>query len=171
MPRSSRICFYSVFLASAPIAIAQDQVPSDAELRSAYCIPVLQQQLTLAKQIDAMDTKSENDPTTPADVRAQSLATREARQREIADLDSALKRLQAYLLPRFFQRDPVAMVAAQKRGETDWQQLADGMQSQCATRCAAITMSAEAVACINSCVNPELVARLKACKNPTWLPF
>jgi hypothetical protein len=170
MPRSSLVWLWPSLLGFAPIAIAQDksQMPSDAELRTAYCIPVITRELSDTKQAAAEAEQQANDPVTASygaqDKFLQVLAQLKNR---IAELDSALKRLEAYLLPRRFQRDPVALAAAQKRGEADYQELMGG---ECAARCMAVA-NANLTACLSSCNPPDLVARLKACKDPTWLPF
>lgn len=151
------------------MAIGQNlPVPTDAELRTAYCIPVITRELSDTKQAAAEAEHQANGPGT-ATYGAQDkfLQVLAGLKNRIAELESALKRLEAYLLPRVSQRDPIALAAAQKRGEADYQELMGG---ECGARCMAGS-DADLSVCLNSCVSPGLVTRVKACKNPTWLPF
>ena len=153
-------------VALAPMAIAHDQVPSDAELRSAYCITVLQRELADMKQIAAQVENTLRDPRSTAEGRdaAKSLAPA---KKDMGDVEAALSRLQAYLVPRMTQRDPIALMAASKRGEADYQALMGGA---CTSDCMAAAPDRQN-ACVVACANSELVVRLRACRNPTWLPF
>jgi hypothetical protein len=150
------------------VAVSQDTVPSDAELRTAYCIPVLQFEIKMVNdaQASADNWFKRNPPSTP-ELQKQIAETSEQGREEIARLNSTLSRLQAYLLPRFMQRDPVALAMATKRAQADLQEL-QANANRCVKQCAT---APDNKACLESCGDPDLTVRLKSCIAPTWLPF
>jgi len=172
------------------VAVAQDTVPTDAELRSAYCIPVLQSEIKmLSDAVASMDRwRSQNDqsfqqnPPSPdvqnqlRENQKQYLESTEKVREGIARRKSTLNRLQAYLLPRLMHLDPMAIALATKRGDADVQGLHD-MSHRCGSQCGISDQIGgpdpddKAKACFASCSDKDLVARLKACSTPTWLPF
>lgn len=94
---------------------------------------------------------------------------------QLAESQSALARLQAYLLPRLMQLDAIAIAAAQSRGDADVRELLN-MQAQCDACVARAREKTPAKpddsACRESeCKRPAAQDRLQACKNPAWLPF
>jgi hypothetical protein len=152
------------FYAFASIAMSQDLVPSDAELRSAYCLPVVKAEIKLARDAIAMADANKTSPI-PAVQENLTKASEELRK-GLVQAESALNRLQAYLVPRVMARDPVALMAATQRGEADLRAL-ESMAAQYAA-CRGVT---DDKACIDSYTDKDLVARIRACANPTWLPF
>jgi hypothetical protein len=93
----------------------------------------------------------------------------------IAKLESTLNRLQLYLLPRIAHRDPVALAAAQDRGEADVRQV-QAVSDRCVKDCGASNplepSDDKKRACLDSCKpDTDLVTRVGACASPTWLPF
>jgi hypothetical protein len=137
------------------VGLAQsDSLPSDGELRSAYCIPVLKWQITQAKSIAAVANAADGP------------------RNDLPQLESALNRLQLYLLPRIAYRDPVSLMGAQKRGEADTQEL-ESMTQRCSARCLGADKGnhEQQGACWNSCADSGLIDRMRACRNPSWLPF
>jgi hypothetical protein len=145
-------------------SLAQDSPePSDVELHSMYCIPVLNYQIALTGEMA-------NTQLAPG---ATSFAKDQVRnaQADLAKLQSARDRLKAYMLPRMSHRDPMALALAGNRGEKDVDQFKAAMKSidQCAGGCS------EDVACTSKCttdgIDKDLVSRMQACRNPTWLPF
>jgi hypothetical protein len=148
--------FVPMLLMLASVASAQEMTqPSDTELRSAYCITVLQWQVNNTSQFIAASESS----TPPQDVAAQRSA--------LEKLGSALDRLRSYLVPRIGHRDPAGLRLAYKRGQDDIQQL--DKSAQCELECKA--KSKDSAACAESCTDKALVARMRACSEPSWLPF
>src|SRR6516225_11754592 len=87
-------------LAVTTTALAQQtQLPTDADLRSVYCIKMLEFRVELARE--AVVDPSQRDPnvTYPPFVR-------EVDEQRAKD-ESTLARLKAYLLPRLLYLDPV----------------------------------------------------------------
>jgi hypothetical protein len=136
--------------------------PTDGELRSAYCIPILQWQIDAMSRANSSVIIPGNDQT-PEQQRAHGKL-----RRELEKVRSALDRLQSYLLPRMLNRDPMALALARKRGENDLQQLVKGAD-QCINECEAA--KGEPAVCAESCIDKALVERMRACADPSWLPF
>ena len=131
---------------------------------------MLKWQIVLSKVIEANRLASDKEASTQA-LGERLSKTHDALRKEIAQLESTLNRLQLYLLPRVTQRDPVAIIAAEKRAEADLQELRRAT-AECTTDCAKSGHGDDPTnACAESCVGSDLVARLRACKNPSWLPF
>jgi len=167
---------WSFLLFFALIAAAQDSIPTDSELRSAYCVPVLQWQIRESRSRLAESIEAEKKAVTPA-FRQFLVSTIKDFQQDIAENESALKRLQSYLLPRLQHLDPTALMLASNRGDADRQQL-QATITRCLDQCGiSLTqptpMDDEQKECNKSCLNSdtELVTRLRACRNPSWLPF
>jgi hypothetical protein len=154
-------------------AIAQDSLPTDSELHTAYCIPVLQWQIQWYREIFGAQTANLANGAQTPELKQHASKLSDQTRKLIADLESALNRLQLYLLPRIEHRDSFALVAAQKRGESDVQEF-KGLPDRCGTECG-VPLGASAndtqQACLASCANKDVVLRMKACATPTWLPF
>jgi hypothetical protein len=154
-----------LLLPFASIAAAQElSLPSDAELHSAYCVPVLKWTIENTRSVI---TYSDNGPQSP-EVRRNTEEMRKA----LGETQTALNRLQAYLAPRIAYRDPIAFVAAQKRADADIAQ-AKSLADRCITQCTA-SSPRDPIACLKSCESDqgkELTSRLSACRTPSWLPF
>jgi hypothetical protein len=160
------VCLLLVSVAQT--SAAQDSLPTDAELRSAYCIPVLRWEINLARQADSQLGPDVSD--SPPEQKARTLV-----REGIAKLESTLNRLQLYLLPRIMHRDPVALAAAQNRGEADVRQV-QAVSDRCVKDCGASNplepSDDKKRACLDSCKpDMDLVTRVGACASPTWLPF
>jgi hypothetical protein len=167
----------SMFLLAAASLIftrasAQNFVePTDAELRSVYCLKMLRSQLEMAKPVLAQRDAAIQSAQTPEAKDFQTKLALDTRK-SVAEIERAVDRLQAYLLPRFMSRDPVAMIAAQKRADADWHALWEA-SGRCLNECPPPTSADDPKtrACLQSCDRPEIREQLNACKNPSWLPF
>jgi len=153
----------ALFLACVGPASAQLAVPTDNELRTAYCIPVVKAQIEIENQAIAMAEGQRQSPTPEAQNLVKEIP---AMREDLAKRQTALDRLQLYLLPKMQALDPIALTAAMHRGDADVLELKASAQ-RCAAKC---TSAPDWNACISQC-NPDLSARVKACANPTWLPF
>jgi hypothetical protein len=143
-------------------------IPTDIELRTAYCIRVVQSDIDALQHILASPTaKSELDPEFAAELRK----ARAVAEKGLDERTSTLHRLQSFLLPRAQYLDATALMAAMGRADVDvraWSQLT--------TQCARVTCKDEigaggGSACISSCLGGDLGSRLNSCRNPAWLPF
>ena len=145
--------------------LAQESLPTDAELRSAYCIPVLQWQITWHQEMVSSANKA------PAELPEQASQLDPHARENIEQLQAALNRLQSYLLPRIGHRDSSSMLLATSRGQSDLKALS-AMTERCSAKCVIAGTPDDAKrACFDSCTDKDLVSRIRACANPTWLPF
>jgi len=138
----SRISAIIALVTFPGIAPAQEPL-SEADLRSAYCVPVLQWEIAQVQR---------------------------GGDREVLEkLSSALTRVQAYLRPRMSQLDPTALAQAQNRARDDVQGLQTGLQ--CTVNCASKNPTeTAAAACTKSCMDTAILARMGACEVASWVP-
>lgn len=146
----------------------QQAVPTDTELRSAYCMSVIKAEVGVYQRGAAKADAAVKNASTPEQQQWAAKISAEAHE-ELTKLEAALDRLQLYLLPRLQARDPVALAAAMKRGDADFQGLMT-MGERCPTKCGG-PQDDKWRACMNSCLDKDLQARVRACDTPTWLPF
>ncbi len=129
-------------------ALAQRQLPSALEARTAYCISVLN-----GRGVDA-----ETRASLPAP-RAQQDALRELR----ASLDADVRRLRSYLVPRMKYLDGAALLAAADRGQADVNAFLK-TERACEERCE------KSAVCLRACAVKDVVAeRVTACRPVSWL--
>jgi hypothetical protein len=88
---------------------------------------------------------------------------------DLSQLESALNRLQLYLLPRMKYLDASALMGASSRAASDMQEWHTKI-TQCRNEAKELKRD-EAIALLGKCASGDLFDRLKACRNPTWLPF
>lgn len=178
-----QLVFAVLFVCAAPNALAE-KLPTDAELRSAYCLTVLK--TTLQEQQNYEQELSENvenlENGRPAAGVYESIPLNKLQEmlasvrQGLSVARSAQNRLQLYLVPRLQYLDSFSILGASKRAETDLKDL-DGLSrtplfQQCVTKC--FTGQAEGDTCLNKCLGPTnaaLRARITSCSRPTWLPF
>lgn len=160
-------------------AFPQRPLPTDTELRAAYCVPVLQSDIAdLRKLLAEVDNSIERIQDTPLEIRQQVLKTLQESKRDlpqkIAERESALNRVQLFILPRMRYLDTSALLGATQRGASDIQQWAT-VTSKCARQCRQRSTdeatSDQYSSCLKTCTSGDLEIRLSACRNPTWLPF
>ena len=155
-------------LAVTVVGASAQMPPSDSELRSTYCIPLLQANVQatrnlaeqLATQIQAANQKE-----------AQALEgiLNIARQEVAADED-AWSRLRAYVAPRASAVQIEGLEAALQRGKVDSTRI-QAERERCGQTCGP-WQSPGFSACLSACTDKSpLLARLQQCKAPTWLPF
>lgn len=165
-------------LTSTPAQI-QERIPTDIELHAAACIPMMQWGVRTSRE--ALTEIEQGIATIRARPPEQQFALEiaEGQRRDAAKAlettDSALKRLQAYLLPRLMTLDAFSVMAANNRGEADVQELERNVDACNACSQAAIhrnpTKPDFAACAANECNLKPVNDRLAACRNPSWLPF
>jgi hypothetical protein len=139
---------------------AQDNGPTDTDLRAGYCLGLLQSLIPLACQIPT------GLPPASSDILKQGCQ----KQR------NNYKRLSAYLEARgylFGPKDPTVVLVAENRGITDSKNCEaertpeeDACLMQCPT-----TDTNSFTACVDACPAPESCARQKQCRDLSFLPF
>ena len=146
--------------------------PSDAVLRSAYCIPIVQWGIDYTTKKVAISANGQT--------REQQSANAQARK-ALEKWESALHRLRAYLIPRMPNRDPtaLALALALKEGKDDAQQLEKNEHCffDCFTKknegnpLSGETQHEILEPCSDPCVDKVMVERMRACAELSWLPL
>jgi hypothetical protein len=155
------------------------RMPTDTELHAAACIPMVQFQLSLSREmLNSFDKNLSATMALPPEQRYGLETLQKGRQEAaqgVTETESALNRLQAYLLPRLMTLDALSIVAATNRGKADVQEIKSFADSCGTCTDAAITKNPQAPdynACrANECKHLPVQDRAAACRNPSWLPF
>ena len=121
-------------------------LPTDVDLKAAYCTPVYRSRLDAMSSFDG----SGNSPVAAEIVK---------NYRE--SVQSDMRRTQLYLLPRLAYLSPDSLLAAAKGGEED---LAALSRTASACKC-------ETIECLGNCPSGPETARLKTCDGASFLPF
>jgi hypothetical protein len=147
---------------------AQQQAPSDDELRSIYCVEVLRAEIDLQHHLISASDAAAASAITPA-LRQQWIDTSAELLQGLAKLEVVRYKLQAYMLPRIRALDSAALATAMRQGDSDFQDsriIAD----RCAAECnPAQTSNQQPIVCSGSCGDKALLSRISACDKPTWL--
>lgn len=138
---------------------AQQQMPTDVQLRAAYCIVVTQKRIEHLQKLPAS-----------SDAKVQQLMNR--------DIDGAKNRLNR-LQTQLQALDSPLIAEAKKRAETDFPSYSPRTRKlapKCTAECRVSTSQGEAqfdaLRCFDSCmVRDELIARVSSCYHQLdWLP-
>lgn len=154
-----RLLFCSIASSVAASALAQS-LPTDTDLRTAYCITVAKSQLIVTQQM--LNGEPERSP---------AFAFVQKTHKEQADL---VNRLQSYLLPKLSGLDAEPLLLAVKRAVVDLEE-GKAAASACASRCEPSLQNGRPTqrwsACVDECLVSPLARRLRACSTPDWLPY
>jgi len=160
-------------------ASAQMRLPTGIELRAAYCVEVLQNDIAEINEMQAsVDHEIKHIEDVPPDERQTvTQALREGQSglpKDVAERQSTLNRLQLFIVPRMKYLDANALLGANERAKSDLHDFA-ALVHRCSAQCrgptAGHTSGNMMVSCIQKCTSGALIDRLNACRNPTWLPF
>jgi hypothetical protein len=137
---------------------AQDvkTLPSEIDLRAAYCIPIVQHIISVFRSVGHELDPPENKKLVD----------------EVLDgLRADLRRLQLYLLPRLTHLTPLGVVVARRRAQEDLAQL-DDYGKTCSAKCDHLRYKSSWSSCNTKCqaANP-LNPRLQTCSDLGWLPY
>ncbi|SAK77628.1 hypothetical protein AWB81_03748 [Caballeronia arationis] len=144
-----------LLFAQIPIhGFAQQQLqpPNDVDLRAAYCVPIVRNQVDIYQ--NAMTEPPSN---SQVDQAIKKLA---------ADAQQNLARLQRYLVPRMPYLDSTALLAAMAQGKDDSQR-ALTEATQCMATC---QNKPNPMQCMNACTT-DTMQRVRRCSQLDWLPF
>jgi hypothetical protein len=148
---------------------AQQQAPSNDELRSMYCLEVIRAEIVLQRHLISASDAAAAGAITP-DLRQQWIDTSAELLQGLAKLEVARYRLQAYMLPRIPTLDTFALATAMRQGDADFQ-ASRLVADRCAAECSsAQPTSQQSSACSSSCGDKTQLSRVSACEEPTWLP-
>ena len=141
----TRLCISTIIALLTLPGTAAAESPNEADLHSAYCVPVLQYEIAQTQ--------------------------RGGDRQMLEKLQAALNQVQAYLHPRMPKLDPMALAQMQSRAQGDIQQFQKGVQ--CMGNCASgkdDPTKTEAAACTKSCMDMGAVAHMDTCTKLIWLP-
>ncbi len=146
---------------------AQNRLPSDVELRSAYCTSFIN-----AKVASINTSVSEVRSSLEASTQIKDLLIGLLNE-EIQKSENALIRLRAYLTPKIDRLDSTALIVAFKLGASDF--TAHKTQGGvCNAKCKSVLELAKPEQynnCMSQCLNPSLSKKETECIAPDWLPF
>ena len=154
-------------------------LPSDVDLRAAYCMEVLNLEIQAIEEIRQTTPRFLSELSgpnyqalTPAErdqlrnILTQNLADA---PREQSNRQQTLQRIRLYIVPRISYLDSSSLLAAMTSAKADKTNYANKVQetaTTCHPRCQSDT------ACLARCAGVvEITSRFEACRNPTWLPF
>jgi hypothetical protein len=168
---NKRVLVAILYLGLASHVDAQQpyDLPTDTDLRAAYCLSVSQ---TMLADLERLQNQISANGGAGAEADA---TTRNA----IAGLSDRVSRLRAYVLPKAAANDngAIGLAAAAQRGRQDLATLQSGSQIAACTRsCAAkhIGHTPEENQAMTQCVQgcaPDISRKLRACTDLSWLPF
>jgi hypothetical protein len=156
---------YVLILMLTGIAYAQESkaLPSEIDLRAAYCIPIAQHLVSLMEEASKLISRPEKNTSTEVN-------------NALTGAHNDLRRLQLYLLPRIAHLQMLGIAAALQRGKEDLIQVEEYGKT-CAAKCQHLEHARNSdpwMACLTRCNqgNP-LNSRLKTCSGSElgWLPY
>jgi hypothetical protein len=141
---------------------AQGAMPSDIDLKTAYCLRVKQRQQEWSRKL-----MSEQQP---------SSAGYAYLQKSVRDTEADLDRLRTYLIPKIPMLDITGIVLATNRADKDVGEALSSATEQCLQTCAPAMqggqMTPEWNTCITDCSAKSPVSvRIHSCTDVNWLPF
>lgn len=151
--------YFAILAVMFCTAAAAEQMPTDVDLKTAYCLKVKQRQVAFINSFA--------EPTTSAG--------QDYKQKMLRDHSTEVNRLQSYLLPKLKYLDLNALQGAANRAEADVND-SEGMSKQCIARCDPHvvngTLTEKWRVCLEGCTADFPAAtRVSACQKIDWLPF
>jgi len=158
----------SVSWVTAAVA-AQQQPPSDDELRSMYCVEVLRAEIDLQHHLISASDAAAASAITP-ELRQQWIDTSVELLQGLKKLEVARYRLQVYMLPRIPALDSFALATAMRQGNADFEE-SRAVADRCTVECnSPQPANQQPPVCSISCGDKTSLSRVSACDKPTWLP-
>ena len=159
------LCIAAALWSAAPFALA-DTLPTNTDLKAAYCITILNQRLAVASGTVA-NTRADQRPKV-----ARILLT---------PVETNLRRLERYLLPRLADLEVTGIEAAAQSAREDYAAMNQEVAACVAAPPACeiplddpIAKDADIKKCLsNPCAaNPsQNTLRIRACFDTSWLPY
>lgn len=140
----------AVLMALNCIAGHTQQLPDAVDLKSAYCLAVVQ------NQVLGLEASINTNPALPERQQALIVASQN-------DAKARLDRIRRYLFPRIPYLDPTGLAVARQQGIDD-QARSVKLLSDCINTC-------QTRECLEACEPPDLAAKVRACAKTDWLPF
>ena len=164
-----RVFLLGLCASLVPVGTLAQQLPSDIELRAAYCTRILKMDAELYRGGAVAYGKAiqevENSPPQPGDAKLKENLREglNGAQRDIQNAQSELDRVNSYLLPRLSYLDATAILGALHRADAD---ITASRQMNCSAECQKDLACAQ-----RECVRHDIVARFRVCRDLSWLPF
>lgn len=161
MTRSASAALSGLILLCNAFSAQAQVLPTDVDLKSAYCMRIKQRQSPMLNQI-----LRGHAPGHPA---------YDTSQRILREHESDIHRLRSYLVPRMSSLDTTGLLAAANRADADMNERASS-SSRCPDTCRQQAENGQPTekwsACLDACLvdDPSWV-RVKSCEKVTWLPF
>jgi len=108
-----------VALSCSSGVVAQQQPPSEDELRSMYCVEVIRAEIGLQRHLISASDAAASSATTPL-LRQQWIDTSAELLQGLAELEVVRYRLQTYMLPKIHALDAFSLAEAMRRGDADF---------------------------------------------------
>lgn len=145
-------------------SVEAKELPSQTDLRAAYCIPIVQNSIDVTRLLMTMlgSTVSTEDLTAL-----------------LAEETDQLRRLQLYLLPRISHLEPLGLTTAMQKAKEDLaqsEQYGESCRAKCKQsvnqRASADKRASAERACWDKCIAEAPVrSRSKDCFDLRWLPY
>jgi hypothetical protein len=166
-------------MAQAPMSA----LPNATDLHAAYCTQVLkllidgsESTVTLFSGPEYSTVPGPNDPPELRASKAKAAAANREMKASLESQKAMLRKIDLYLKPRFFNLDPLPLVAAKRAAQEDWDRIGSAT-SACQNECP-ITLEADALTkCNDSCTLrampdlPTIQNKTESCIKLDWLPF
>jgi len=163
------LLYSSALYALTTVAVAQQKPPGDDELRSMYCVSVIQAEIGLQQHMISAADEAAGNASSPEE-RLRWNTTSAELHTHLTKLEGVLGRLQAYMLPRIGALDAFALRTAIRQGDEEFE-LSRTMADRCAVTCGPQRVpDTERQACSAGCSDNALLSRVSACDDPSWLP-
>jgi|SRR5581483_1099262 len=142
-------------------AVPKDPLPGDADLRTAYCTPVLRWQIGIIRHMAKSSAH-------PAPLVQQWV---EEAQQLLPQLQAILDQLEEYMVRHTMTLDTAPLVVASMHAETDIQQF-QLQGDRCSAQCIGPDKGDDVRqhTCWSACVDNGVIERMAACRNASWLP-
>ena len=155
-------------LSVATAVAAQQQPPSNDELRSMYCVEVIRAEIDLQHHLISASDAAAASAITP-ELRQQWIDTSVELLQGLAKLEVVRYRLQVYMLPRIPALDSFALATAMRQGNADLEE-SRAVADRCAVECPPQAAAQQPPVCSIACGDKTTLSRISACDKPAWLP-
>ena len=161
-----KIIFFTAFFLGFLGGASAQRAPTDAELKSAYCIHILSTKLSWIKN-EIPDSRARAEENKGTEIGRLALESVETLENLLLKTQADLSRLRSYLVPRIPGIDILALEMARGRAKEDFQLATN---NSCAVKCNDFdTMRSCIAKCDEAVGGPR--ARTWTCKKIDFLPF
>lgn len=161
-----KIIFLTAFFFGFLSGASAQRIPTEVELKSAYCIQTLSRNMEYFKN-EITRTKNDVEATKGTSIGQNYLESLDTLENLVLKTQADLSRLRSFLIPRYSGIDIGALQLATNRAKNDWQLATN---NSCSSKCNDMNKMA---ICLDKCDDaiggPK--ARMWACSKIDFLPF